>query len=248
MKEKVKSVKRLNTILILSLVFNVVLFAGIMYVGVVKTSFFKRQCARIGLCEMSPQESGNYWCIKGWTNTIKKLNLDIDVVFFGNSITCGGQFQDYFPDVKTCNLGYPGDELEGMLLRVEQIKTLQPKKLFVMAGINGLYLKTDKVFEEKYQRLVDSIRESVPETEVYLQSILPICKTKRSSAKLDNEKIKRSNEIIREIAERSNCVYVDLFSLYEENGQMPERLSRDGVHLFPEAYSIWADAIRQYVE
>lgn len=248
MKEKVKKWRRLITILILSLVFNVVMFAGIVYIGAVKTNFFKRQFVRVGLCELSPQETSSYWCIRGWTNTLKKLQLDVDVVFFGNSITCGGQFQDYFPNVKTCNLGCPGDELEGMLLRVEQIKTLQPKKLFVMAGINGLYLKTDKVFEEKYQRLVDSIRESVPETEVYLQSILPICKTKRSFAKLDNEKIKRSNEIIREIAERSDCVYVDLFSLYEENGQMPERFSRDGVHLYPEAYCIWADAIRRYVE
>lgn len=248
MKEELKNVKRCNFIWVMSLVLNVVLLAGIFYVGEVKTKFFKQKFASVGLCELSPREKSNYWCIQGWTNTLEKLQLDVDVVFFGNSITCGGKFQDYFPNVNTCNLGFPGDDLDGMCFRVKQIIALHPKKLFVMGGINGLHLESDKVFEEKYQRLVDSIIKSVPETEVYLQSILPICKTKKSSWKLDNDKIERSNTIIREIAERSNCIYVDLYSLYEENGQMPERLSKDGVHIVEEAYDIWADAIRQYVE
>lgn len=160
--------------LVLSLVANVLLLGSIYFIGGVKTNFFRRIGTRMGVCETKPQDRGDYWCIQGWTNTLRKLGYDADVVFFGNSITRGGNFQDYFPNVKTCNLGYSGDNMDGMMLRMEQIKAVSPEKVFVMAGINGLQMQTDDVFEKKYQQMVDSIKKTVPEAEVYLQSILPV--------------------------------------------------------------------------
>lgn len=137
-----KNRRGLIVTLVLSLVANVVLLAGIYFIGGVKTSFFRRIGTRMGICEMNPKDRGDYYCISGWTNTLNKLNYDADVVFFGNSITRGGDFQDYFTDVKTCNLGYPGDNMDGMMLRMGQIKAVNPEKVFVMAGINGLQSQT----------------------------------------------------------------------------------------------------------
>ena len=240
-------------ILVLSLVANVVLLAGIYFIGSVKTDFFGRVGSRIGICEMSPEKRGDYWCIKGWTNTLNKLNYDADVVFFGNSITCGGDFQDYFTNVKICNLGYPGDNMDGMILRVNQIKAVNPEKVFVMAGINGLKYQTEDVFETKYQRMVDSIKCAVPQAEIYLQSILPVNLDMKSgnTGKVKSKKkgkIMIANEIVEKIAQRSNCVYVDLWSLYEIDGKMPKELTLDGVHLRPEAYERWMEEIRKYIE
>ena len=232
--------------LVLSLVANVVLLVGIYVIGQ-KSHFFRKMEIRLGWKEQLPQDRGDYWCILGWTNTLKKLNFDADVVFFGNSITCGGKFQDYYPSVKTCNLGYPGDNMDGMMLRVGQIKVVKPEKVFVMAGINGLQYQTEEVFENKYQRMVDSIKSSVPEAVVYLQSILPVNHSMKKGV-ASAAKIRKANEIIAEIAVRSNCVYVDLWSLYEKDGEMPKELTRDGVHLFPETYERWADEIKKYIE
>ena len=233
--------------LVLSLVANVVLLGSIYFIGGVKTNFFRRIGTRMGVCETTPQDRGDYWCIKGWTNTLNKLDYDADVVFFGNSITCGGNFQDYFPNVKACNLGYPGDNMDGMMLRVPQIKAVSPEKVFVMAGINGLQMQTDDVFEKKYQQMVDSIKKTVPEAEVYLQSILPVNYAK-TNAYASKGKIREANDIINRIAQRSGCFYVDLYSLYEKDGEMPQELTRDGVHLFPEAYDRWMEEIRRYIE
>lgn len=233
--------------LVLSLVANVVLLAGIYYIGGVKTSFFRRIGTRMGICEMNPKDRGDYYCISGWTNTLNKLNYDADVVFFGNSITRGGDFQDYFTDVKTCNLGYPGDNMDGMMLRIGQIKAVNPEKVFVMAGINGLQYQTEEVFERKYLRMVDSIISAVPEAKVYLQSILPVNHS-MSNVYASSDKIQKANERISGIATRSKCVYVDLWSLYEVDGEMPKELTRDGVHLYPEAYERWIEEIRKYIE
>lgn len=251
-----KSRKGFIVSLVLSLVANVVLLSGVFYIGM-KTEYFKRIEKRLGFynkideettdCEIKPEVRCDYWCIQGWTNTLVKLNYDADVVFFGNSITRGGNFQNFFPNEKTCNLGYPGDNLEGMMFRVEQIKAVNPEKVFVMAGINGLQGQAECVFESEYQCLVDSIKNSVPNAEVYLQSILPV---NHSMANIyaSEDKIKKANGIIKAIATRSGCVYVDLYSLYEKDGEMPQELTRDGVHLFPEAYERWMEEIREYIE
>ncbi len=242
-----KNRRGLIVILVLSLVANVVLLAGIYFIGGVKTSFFRRIGTRMGICEMNPKDRGDYYCINGWTNTLNKLNYDADVVFFGNSITRGGDFQDYFTDVKTCNLGYPGDNMDGMMLRIGQIKAVNPEKVFVMAGINGLQSQTDNVFETKYQLMVDSIKSILPEAEIYLQSILPVNHDMKSGL-ASKDKIQKANEIVAKIAQRSNCVYVDLWALYEKEGEMPQELTRDGVHLKPEAYERWMEEIRKYIE
>ena len=95
--------------------------------------------------------------------------------------------------------------------------------------------------------MVDSIKSAVSEAEIYLQSILPVNHSMTGSYG-NGEKIKKANEKIAEIATRSNCIYVDLWSLYENDGEMPKELTRDGVHLFPEAYGRWMEEIRKYIE
>ena len=183
----------------------------------------------------------------GWTNTLKKLNYDADVVFYGNSLTAGGDFQEYFPNIKICNLGYPGDNLDGLAIRVDQLKYLNPEKVFVMGGTNKLKEMSDKDFEQKYQCMVDSIKNAVPNAEIYLQSILPI-NHKMTEAYASSDKIIMSNEVIKTISQQSGCVYIDLYSLYEKNGEMPAEMTIDGVHLNTKAYDIWIEEIKKYIE
>ena len=240
-----KNRRGLIVTLVLSLVANVVLLAGIGLMES-KTHFFQKTGNRLGLCELSPKKRGDYWCVRGWTNTLKKMEYDADVVFIGSSQTCGGRFQEYFPNVKTCNLGYPGDDMNGVMFRAEQVKTVHPEKVFVLTGINGLHRKSEKVFEVQYQRMVDSLINVVPQAEIYLQSILPVNHS-MCNGRASSEKIKQSNETIAKIATRSGCVYVDLWSLYEKDGEMPKELTLDGVHLKPEAYERWMEEIRKYI-
>ena len=232
----------------ISLVGNALLLALVIFVGCIKTNYVPSRLERLGIMKIDPTKRGDYWCIIGWTNTLEKLHLDVDVVFFGNSITRGSSFETYFPDVKICNLGYSGDNTDGMLLRVKQIKVVNPEKVFVMAGINGLHIQSESVFTEKYATMVDSIKQTVPTAKIYLQSILPVNPSMKAGKSFTKEKIARCNELVRKIAEQKGCVYIDLYRLYAVDGIMPEELTRDGVHLYPEAYHRWAEEIRKYIE
>lgn len=244
---KMKKIGLKKCMLWISLIGNVLLFALVIFIGCVKTNYINSKLERIGLIKLDPTKRGDYWSIIGWTNTLEKLHLDVDVVFFGNSITRGSSFEKYFPDVKICNLGYSGDNTDGMLLRVNQIKAVNPEKVFVMAGINGLHVQTEQVFTEKYATMVDSIKQAVPTAKIYLQSILPVNPSMKAGKSFNKEKIAKCNEIVKKIAEQKRCVYVDLYRLYAVDGIMPEELTKDGVHLFPKAYDRWANEIRKFI-
>lgn len=242
--------------LVLSLVANVFLLFCVYFIGVMKTDFFKRVKTRLGIVEAEEmilveeerlQDRCDYRCIEGWTNMLEKMDYDADIVFFGNSLTRDGDFQKYFSTQRICNLGRGSDDLDGIIFRIGQIKAVKPEKVFVMTGFNGLRYQSEVVFESKYQRVIDSIKNAVPDAKIYLQSILPVNHSMNKGVP-SSKKIKMVNEIIAEIAARSNCVYVDLWSLYEKDGEMPNELTHDGVHLYPEAYEIWIEEIRKYIE
>lgn len=229
---------------------GILLGANLLLGGVIyfKTNLVQRIGSRMGLIETKPMDNPNYWCIQGWTNTLEKLGVNFDVVFFGNSITKGSSFHEYFPNTSICNLGFPGDNLDGMMLRVDQIKAVKPQKIFIMAGINGLYLQTLEVFEEKYMRLVKAIKESNPNSALYLQSILPVNNSMAQKYVCSNDKINDANQIIKEIAHINDCIYINVHQLYIKDGEMNASLSRDGVHLLPQSYNAWANLLKPYIE
>ena len=238
---KTKIIYLISIFLLLS---NIILFALIYY----KTNLIQRIGVRMGFIEQKVTDRSDYWCIQGWTNTLKKMDVDFDVVFFGNSITGGSSFHEYFPNVKICNLGYSGDNLDGMMLRVEQIKAVKAEKVFLMAGINGLKIQTLDVFEDKYDKLVKAIIKENPEITIYLQSILPVNNNIAKNKYASNEKIIEANDIIKRIAKNNECKYINVFDLYIKDGMLDYSVTKDGVHLLPDAYNKWAYLLQPYIE
>lgn len=233
-----------KTIVILSTLLNLLLIIALVYVGGIKTDYFKRIYARITHMPYVP-ERRDADCVASWNNCIDKLDMQTEVVFFGDSETAGGDFQEAFPNVKSINLGYIGEDTKGMLRRVDAIAAVQPKKIFLMAGINGLKNQTMSDFEHWYAVLVDSICSAVPEAELYIESILPVT---ASSDYCDNQKIREANTIVEKIAAARSLVYVDVHNAYVVDGALPENLSYDGLHLTKEAYDIWYNSIVKYID
>jgi len=207
---------------------------------------FKDALVRRGLVERNAVKSSDYWAVQGWTNTLKKMNIDCDVVFLGNSITNGSNFQSYFQDVKIVNLGYSGDIIPSMIDRVEMVQAVNPEKIFIMAGTNDLAHVSIEKYVERYTALIIKLKKELPDARLYLQSVLPVNHSMRRDY-ASNNKIEEANVEVAKLAQQYGCTYINLYDLYEEEGEMKIELTRDGVHLKPEAYGIWADAIRERV-
>lgn len=236
-----------NKVIFLLVILNVLLFATATYLAI-HTGYIKRNFIRLRIIS-PPQDSVlpmDYWCIQGWTNTLEKLNIQADIVFFGNSITCGSSFHDYFPDKKIINLGYPGDNIKGMLYRIDMLKAVKPHKCFIMAGINDSWRPKEEIITQ-YRDLIIQLKYEMPKVQFYIESILPV-NSCRFENYCNNTKIAEINIELARIATEFDCPYIDLYTLYiDEFSELPMSLSPDGVHLFHDSYDRWADIIRPYI-
>lgn len=246
-------IRKLNAFMIASLLLNILLSLLLCYLIFWKTDLYNVFLTKVGLSNYSASYSRHqieYRCIEGWANSLNKLHKTCDVVFYGNSITYEGDFHKYFPDINICNLGCNGDNLDDLIFRSFMIKYVNPRKIFILGGINHFNYISLSDFKRKYSIMVDSVRAQNPHAQIFLQSILPFNSSMRLGVKYGGceEKLKKANKFISELSEKKKCVFVDLYSIYQDNDSLPQRYTRDGVHLLPSAYSKWVAVIYPYIK
>lgn len=191
-------------------------------------------------------ESGNLRekLIAAWSNSLIQLNIKADIVFYGDSLTYWGKFNEVFPKKKICNLGLRSDTLCSMLDRIGQLKILEPSCIFLMAGINDVAYLTIEEFSRQYKKLLEEIIYCIPNSNLIVQSILPVNNTDFNHISCTNQQIDKANEIIKMEAGRNGCKYLDINTVYKKDGQLPASISLDGIHLKPEGYSIWYNLLK----
>ena len=199
-----------NALLMASLITNLVL--GVLLL------FFCLSPSRFHVSESKKNndaERPDYWAIRGWNSMIAKMNLHPDAMFFGHSQIEMCDFRHYFPDLQIVASGYPGDNVEGMRLRVEQIASLKPTKVFLLCGANSLGM-SDQDFKAKYDRLVNEIKAASPSSELYIFNILPQCDGVSGKA-FRNAKIIERNRFIKKYTLQNDIPMIDhLYSLYAD--------------------------------
>ncbi len=176
-----------------------------------------------------------------------------DIVFLGNSITDGGEFQELFGMENILNRGIRSDRISGVRKRLDQVTSGHPKKIFLLIGINDVAdsRNTAESIALKYEELVKEIRTKSPETQLYIQSVMPINNDfKRYKSLFGREKIIPAlNQRLMKIASENGCEYIDLWPALSDpdTGKMQKKFTNDGLHLTGSGYRAWSDAIRQYV-
>lgn len=241
-----KQISACKILLCASVLVNILLL-GVVIVAERQGHVYGMALERRDIVLLDDASHPDYWARMGWTNTIKKLNIDFDIAFFGNSITRGSDFQQFFPEKNIINLGYSGDNMTGMVRRVSMLQAANPKKIFIMAGTNDIFHLSINEFENRYNRMLDLISDSIPTAQIYLQSILPMNQELKTDAP-SNEKIQEANKSIEKIAHSRGLAYIDIYSLYVENGKLPPSVTKDGIHLYPEYYDRWANKIAPYIK
>lgn len=126
------------------------------------------------------------------------------------------------------------------------IASVKPEKVFIIGGINSLTDNNSVEILKQYQEMLVKIKEAVPEAELYIQSVLPISINKEKEC-ADNAIIVDFNGKLKKLAAEYDVIFINLYDLYVLNGAMDPDLTKDGIHLKPEAYDRWYDAIRGYI-
>lgn len=182
-------------------------------------------------------------CLQAWTNSLRQMKAKADIVFFGDSLTYYGDFASVFPDKVVCNLGLRGDTIQGMIDRVEQVKLLEPKQVFLMAGINDVANCSPVQFGEKFKTLICCLQEIIDSSTFYVQSMLPVNNV-HYKISCTNNQIEACNKEIERITLENKLQFVDLYSEYLSKGGLQKDMSLDGIHLQKDAYKKWYYLLR----
>ncbi len=185
-------------------------------------------------------------------------DADIDtatVVMLGNSLTENGRdWQERLGTTRhVVNRGIIGDNTIGMKERLYQITPYHPKAIFLMAGINDMVGNTS--YEQVAQNVIsviEAIRSQSPQTQLFVESILPIDETdgrwRTLAGRTDD--IPFANMLIKAYCETHGITFIDIFHRMTRgrSNQLRAELSGDGLHLTEQGYRVWAFELRRYIE
>lgn len=171
-----------------------------------------------------------------------------DYVFLGNSITAGADWGKLLNLTKAKNRGISGDITFGVLERLQEVIDRKPQKVFVLIGINDISRNIpDSLILRNYKQIVERIRKGSKKTKIYFYTLLPV---NASFEKFKNhygkdEHILYLNSEIRKFNAK-NVKVIDLYPAFlDSNNKLRAELTKDGLHLLPAGYKVWADLLQQ---
>ncbi len=182
-----------------------------------------------------------------------------EIVMIGNSIThyWSGEpshktwhagvdsWNDIFADRNVVNCGYGWDRLGNMMWRMmhEELDGFNAKHIFVMAGTNDIYSRTEEAIAEGMVGLIEYIRVKQPLARIHVVHIYP-----RRKAIDRVDKVNAAADRLLKESGLTNYDIVDVKPvLTKADGTLDESLFRDGLHPNEEGYRRIAEVYRKYI-
>ena len=165
------------------------------------------------------------------------------IVFVGNSITNMHEWWEAFGNHNVVNRGVSGAITDEALSNIEAVVAGKPKKVFFLLGTNDLGtsgINTTEHVLTNMTMIVERFKQTSPETELYIQSILPSTSGIRT---LDI--LSATNTALKAFCTENGVTYIDLWD--SMMGITTNTLSYDKLHLTAAGYQVWCDIIAPYV-
>jgi lysophospholipase L1-like esterase len=163
------------------------------------------------------------------------------VVFLGDSITCQGLWDEWFPELTTLNRGISGDTVEGVTRRLDgAINASSVVSLLIgtndLTGL-GRSRKVEDIASQVAQ-LSAWIIEGAPQATLLINSVVP-------RTAWFAPRIQALNGLYRSIADHVGASYVDLWPVFAgPDNALRREFTRDNLHLNGPGYRAWTDVLR----
>jgi cephalosporin-C deacetylase len=192
----------------------------------------------------------------------KRSAGQIDVYFAGDSITrrwgsSDAQYADLYANWKTnfwgwnaANFAWGGDQTQHMLWRLRhgELDGVNPRIVVLMAGTNNVGRATPlgdagaraEQVARGVSAVVREIRQRAPAATIVITGITP-----REDNLAVMPVINEANRQIARLADGRSIRYININDeLAFADGHLHDGMSQDGLHLTPQAYQVWADALK----
>lgn len=168
---------------------------------------------------------------------------EYDIVFVGDSIIDGAEWQDLFPSRKIANRGINGDRTDGLLERLEHVYATSAPSAFIMIGVNDFTsgVSGNKVYSN-YKKIIRALTSRG--IKVYIQSTLLVGESRKDV----NKKIISLNKRLEKLASQNDAItFIDLNKALAPDSILQARFTRDDLHLNGAGYVIWSNIIKSYI-
>lgn len=174
-----------------------------------------------------------------------------DIIFLGNSITDGGEWNELFSDSHIKNRGISGDITAGIIHRLDEVTDRKPAKVFLLIGTNDLArgISPDSLVKN-IMLIADYLHQQSPATQLFVQSVLPVNAIYKKFATHTNKsaEINQVNAALLQKAEGHHYLYINIHDAFcDTEGKMNARLTNDGLHLKGEGYLLWKHLVYPWV-
>ena len=180
---------------------------------------------------------------------LAKQDTPADDAYFADAAMLGNSLVDGMRLCSGLPMGYYGGT--GYTVYKNRLNDLLQKqfgKVYIEFGINELGGDIPTTIAA-YKKIVERIREAMPEAQIYLMAVTPVTKQRSDEGTFTMKRIGDFNAALHDLAAETECWYLDTCTtLCDSTGYLPAAYGGwDGSpHLATEGYRAWADVIREY--
>jgi lysophospholipase L1-like esterase len=190
-----------------------------------------------------------------WEKDIQKFELQDKqnpkiknvILFIGGSNFRRWDLKINFPDLPVINRGFGGSMISDANYYLDRIVfPYQPKTIVLYGGANdmGRGHKTPRQVLKDYEEFVKRVHEKLPKTNIIYMSLPHFFRSRNNSDEI--AKVNRVNELISEVTLKdARLEYVEINKAMAGQNGVPrkELFIKDGIHMSPAGYQIWAERL-----
>lgn len=226
---------------------------GVILIEVVNNYTISRVDTSEGLQIIQTQESADIFNIETKLSNLESLDTNqagatdersmkevfATSVILGDSSTSG--FLDYDLLNGTSVVSSIGIQIQDVEEDIKRVVDLNPQMLFLSYGTNDLIANQGNVntFIDDYEQLVLNLRNILPNTKLFIVSILPVTQT-AIDANPSLAQIPAANEALRDLCDRRQIAFIDITDLVS-----PTLYAEDGIHFQVGLYQAWLSRMKE---
>lgn len=189
---------------------------------------------------------------------VKNEIVNPNILMLGDSITEMYDLNEFYGEDKLIvNSGISGNRADAILNDLKaRAYIYNPSKVFLLIGINDILwdeASEDYVYEKTIE-IVEHVKEKLPNTKIYIESIYPInSEMNNHFDTVDIDRVKSTivgvNDKLKTYSkENPDIKYIDLYNeLLGDNDELNMTYSDDGLHPNEEGYKIITDILKKYM-
>ncbi len=133
---------------------------------------------------------------------------------------------------------------------VTRAEELQPKRIYIMLGSNGLAYMGNTYMVQQMQTLIEQLREVCTESYIYVISIPPVTKAHEAEGQETMAMVNGYNMLLKDMADEIGVIYLDLCAeLQDSTGYFSATYAEaDGLHFLGAAYKKMLSFIQKSIQ